>query len=145
MKNEWVGLVTLIGRGISMHHWDTKLVYACAGSNQPMAMSKTFVCSACSFTVESWDDGNPFFIQPDGAKRYVYHPDPDRDLAIANDVPQLCLACGAEFNVDSRTKISITPCCGSASFSQTYKLTNKPCPKCKTGKFKVDKSQWKIS
>ncbi len=39
-----------------------------------MAQRFRFVCGKCDHTIEAWDDGNPYYIDDDGKKKYVYHP-----------------------------------------------------------------------
>ena len=54
-----------------------------------MAAGFRFVCSGCDHSVESWDDGNPYYVNEDGKKQYAYHPDPLRYRCIGNDSPNL--------------------------------------------------------
>ncbi|HSH37477.1 MAG TPA: hypothetical protein VK993_01720 [Chthoniobacterales bacterium] len=103
-----------------------------------MAEARFFVCTACSKTVEAWDDGNPYWIVESGGKHYAYHPDPDRDRCIGNDSPHLCLACGSEFNVDSRDPVDRCTACGSADIRRLSALDGEPCPWCKRGRFQID-------
>ena len=105
-----------------------------------MAMCIRFVCPGCGFAVESWEDGNPFYIGGSGQKVYAYHPDRD-ELAkcIANDVPHLCLDCGVESTVDSRQSSKTCPLCGSHNTICTDDLEVVNCPKCKEGHFGIDK------
>jgi hypothetical protein len=40
-----------------------------------MAQSRFIVCGGCGFEVEAWSDGNPYYRDERGHKRYAYHPD----------------------------------------------------------------------
>jgi hypothetical protein len=39
-----------------------------------MASCNTFACSHCRYSIEAWDDGNPYFISFNGRKQTFYHP-----------------------------------------------------------------------
>lgn len=69
-----------------------------------MAECIRYLCNHCSKELQSWSDGNPYFINDSGGKEYAYHPDHE-GLArcIGNDSPYLCLRCGHGFRVDSRS------------------------------------------
>ena len=104
-----------------------------------MAESVTYVCEACGKSVGAWSDGNPYYIDEEGGKKYAYHPDHERlARCIGNDSPHLCLGCGAEFVVDSRMPIATCPGCGSAEIARIYRLEGKRCPYCKAGQFASD-------
>ena len=63
-----------------------------------MADMKRCVCDNCHKAIESWSDGNPYYIDEAGAKKYAYHPDHERlSKCIGNDDPHLCTACGDVF------------------------------------------------
>jgi DNA-directed RNA polymerase subunit RPC12/RpoP len=108
-----------------------------------MGQGVRFVCSRCHRAIEAWSDGNPYYIDENGRKRYAYHPDHE-NLArcVGNDSPYLCLACGGEFKVDSRAPIVKCPSCGASDIAETRHLTGRPCPYCNEGTFKVD-PQWR--
>ena len=103
-----------------------------------MAQGIRLVCSNCNHSLEAWDDGNPFYLDSNGKKKYAYHPSPERDLCIGNDIPNLCLDSEIAFKVDSRHPVNKAPCCGSVKFVDTFSLANQACPKCKVGKFGID-------
>lgn len=104
-----------------------------------MAMGITFICSVCKRAIETWDDGNPYYIDKTGEKQYAHHPDHIlHPLCIGNDAPYLCLMCGHEFMVDSCTPKSICPACGAKNITGTGKLEGKRCPFCKAGEFVID-------
>lgn len=103
-----------------------------------MAQCTRFVCSTCGFAYEVWDDGNPYLLNPDGSKRYVYHPSRDRALAIGNDAPHVCLACGHEFTVDSEAPDHTCPECGQEKAVGGMRLEGKTCPHCSKGTFHAD-------
>jgi DNA-directed RNA polymerase subunit RPC12/RpoP len=109
-----------------------------------MAQQTIFICNGCGHTVESWDDGNPYYIEksidlegrPVDRKIYAYHPNHEAlARCIGNDSPHLCLSCGKEFMVDSRDPISACPKCKAERITHTWDLGEKPCPNCKKGKF----------
>ena len=104
-----------------------------------MAEAVRYICGGCSKSIESWSDGNPYYIDDAGAKQYAYHPDHKRlALCIGNDSPHLCLVCGNEFMVDSRAPVSTCPRCGSIEIASTFHLDGKSCPFCKAGVFFAD-------
>jgi DNA-directed RNA polymerase subunit RPC12/RpoP len=103
-----------------------------------MAEGRIYVCDSCQAQVEAWSDGNPYLIDEHGKKRYAYHPDPDLDLCVGNDVPHLCLGCGLNFVVDSRRPSLTCPACKSGETCATYDLAGRRCPTCKSGRFAED-------
>lgn len=115
---------------------------------QPGAMAEGifFVCDTCLSEIQSWGDGNPYYLDELGLKRYAYHPDHE-GLArcVGNDEPHLCLNCGAKFAIDSRVRRTDCPECHSTEISTTYELEGKDCPTCKRGVFARDASRWMIS
>ena len=111
-----------------------------------MAESVLYVCGGCGKSVVAWSDGNPYFIDEQGAKQYAYHPNHERlARCIGNDSPHLCLACGAEFKLDSRSPVVHCPSCESAEIARTYRLERKRCPFCKAGEFVADPNDHCIS
>ncbi len=111
-----------------------------------MAEGIRYVCGNCRHAVEAWSDGNPYYIDEDGAKQYAYHPDHDRlDRCIGNDVPNLCLACGHEFVVDTLAPVETCPSCGAGDIAETFDLDGRRCPSCKAGRFKCDPGWHAIS
>jgi predicted RNA-binding Zn-ribbon protein involved in translation (DUF1610 family) len=103
-----------------------------------MAEGIRFECSVCGKTIQAWSDGNPYYINDAGRKKYAYHPDSKLDLCIGNDSPQICLACGKEFKSDSNDPSKNCPKCGSTEFVNQYDLNGKRCPYCKDGVFAED-------
>jgi predicted RNA-binding Zn-ribbon protein involved in translation (DUF1610 family) len=104
-----------------------------------MAEGVRFVCRSCGNAMDSWSDGNPYYIDRLGCKQYAYHPNHERlSECIGNDSPQLCLACGAKFLVDSKAPTTRCPKCGAADIVDTYALEGKRCPACKAGVFCLD-------
>lgn len=105
-----------------------------------------YVCGKCGNSIKAWSDGNPYFINKRGKKEYAYHPDHDRlSRCIGNDSPALCIACGHEFQIDSRAPISHCPKCESADIVETYELEGRRCPSCKEGVFSSDPNFYCIS
>ena len=116
-----------------------------------MAQSSTFICE-CGFKTGAWDEGNPYIRDPQepgqtrlNRKRHVYHPNPEREFAIGNDRPHICLSCFHEFNVDDmevdvdgmkpRTKCTK---CKSEDIIDIRELGGRICPKCKVHALRVD-------
>ena len=110
-----------------------------------MAEGVRFVCGGCDHSIEAWDDGNPYYIDEDGKKQYAYHPEPLRNRCIGIDSPHLCLSCGHEFVVDSEAPIVACPKCKAREIVDTWTLSGKACPYCKTGVFVVDPEWHAIS
>ena len=110
-----------------------------------MAEGRRYVCQACGAQVEAWSDGNPYFVDERGEKKYAHHPDPEVEQCIGNDVPHLCLGCGLTFMVDSRHPSLDCPACKSGETCATYDLAGRRCPTCKSGRFKEDLAGTRIS
>ncbi|MFO0820862.1 MAG: hypothetical protein U1A77_23140 [Pirellulales bacterium] len=111
-----------------------------------MAECIRFVCSECEISITAWSDGNPFYIDEAGKKKYAYHPNHD-ELAkcIANDVPHYCLKCGAESKIDSRVADKKCRKCRSKKVVSTSSLEGVKCAKCKNGHFVIDKGFYCVS
>ncbi len=104
-----------------------------------MAEAKRFVCGNCRRAIEAWSDGNPYYLDKAARKQYAYHPDHERlARCIGNDSPHVCLACGNEFNVDSRAPKTECPKRGDVDIDDTYGLSGRRCPYCKAGIFAAD-------
>lgn len=104
-----------------------------------MAEGIRFVCGYCGHAIESWSDGNPYYLDEEGNKQYAYHPDHKRlDKCIGNDVLHICLSCGQEFMVDSLMPVSTCPKCHAIDIVDTYQLDGRLCPFCKAGTFVAD-------
>jgi hypothetical protein len=104
-----------------------------------MAECRRFVCGRCARAVDAWSDGNPYYVDEGGQKRYAYHPDHE-NLArcVGNDVPHLCLACGATTKVDSRAPRDQCRRCRARQLVATWDLAGRRCPYCKEGAFGED-------
>jgi DNA-directed RNA polymerase subunit RPC12/RpoP len=111
-----------------------------------MAQCSRYNCSGCGRQIDVWSDGNPYYIDDTGCKEYAYHPD-HKGLAkcIGNDVPHLCLTCGKEVVIDSRSSVQKCPDCDSEKVVSTYYLDGRECPTCRNGRFVQDKSYFAIS
>lgn len=111
-----------------------------------MAEGIGFTCDQCAHTITAWSDGNPYYIDDDGRKRYAYHPDHENlDRCIGNDEPHLCLACGKEFKEDSRKPRGRCPRCKEPHITPTRELDGKACPFCRRGRFRLDPGLYAIS
>ena len=110
-----------------------------------MAACIRFTCTSCGFSIDAWDEGNPFYIDETGKKVYAYHPSEERSLCIANDESFLCLDCGKQVKIDSRLEQKACPKCKSSRVIDTYQLEGVECPKCRKGHFKQDEGIVAIS
>ena len=45
-----------------------------------MASGITYICSGCKHSIETWSDGNPYFLSYKGTPQYFYHPDGEQVL-----------------------------------------------------------------
>ena len=111
----------------------------------PMAQCFRFVCSSCDHDYTVWDEGNPYVIDPDGTKRYVYHPSEDRALAVGIDIPHVCLSCGDVYNIDSNAPDLTCPSCGKGNPIAAMRLEGKRCPHCKEGTLHRDTQYFCVS
>ena len=101
-----------------------------------MARGFRFVCGGCDHRIVAWDDGNPYYIDDDGKKKYAHHPNHELlERCIGNDAEHLCLSCKKEFMVDSEAPITTCPKCKSSEIVDTMELEGKSCPYCKEGVF----------
>jgi DNA-directed RNA polymerase subunit RPC12/RpoP len=103
-----------------------------------VAQCTRFACENCSNAVEAWDDGNPYYFDRRGKKKYAYHPDPKRERCVGNDSPRLCLECGAQTMVDSKAPVAHCATCSSDKIVDLFKLAGHQCPACKLGVFTRD-------
>ena len=101
-------------------------------------MCVRFVCQYCAKSVDSWDEGNPYYFDDTGTKRYAYHPDPQRDFCVGVESPHLCLSCGELVTVDSEGPTTSCPACSSHNIVATFDLDGQVCPSCKLGVFARD-------
>jgi hypothetical protein len=104
-----------------------------------VAEGRRFACTACDFAVEAWSDGNPYYRDERGRKRYAYHPDHE-NLArcIGNDVPHLCLGCGGETKVESARPRATCRRCKGERHVPTWELAGQVCPRRRQGMLEVD-------
>ena len=104
-----------------------------------MAQCVESVCEGCGHGIQSWDDGNPYWIDDSGDKHYAYHPDHENlSRCVGNDSPHLCLSCGKECEVDSRSPITACPSCKAEKLVDTWDIGGKPSPYCKKANFGVE-------
>jgi hypothetical protein len=124
-------------------------VLACTayvGRRSVLAEARFFVCGGCGFEVEVWSDGNPYYRDERGRKRYAYHPDHE-NLArcVGNDEPHLCMACGAEAKIDSLKRITSCRKCKGGPLVPLWNLEGNSCPRCRESHFSIDKERRAIS
>jgi ribosomal protein L37AE/L43A len=120
-----------------------------------MAMSLIFICEQCGFSVEGWDDGNPYILNSKGKRVYFYHPggeavlgkvvgeilgpiytDEARDEVLAtrtgNASDHICLKCAKTFKLDPDRDEMECPKCHHMEVVEVYLIAGKPCPKCQS-------------
>jgi len=119
----------------------------------------TFTCPACKFSVEVWDDGHPYILDPKGKKHFFYHPadaicilpiarlhafaqgktDPELmnllGPIIGHQSDAICLDCSKEFQSEDADAAPFCSRCKSANTVWTLELGGSICPKCKTASF----------
>ena len=100
-----------------------------------MSIATQFLCSSCSFEVVAWSDGNPYYIDEDYEKKYAHHPDERLRLCVGNDVPNICLACAAQVEIDSRFPHRMCPQCAQQNLVEITELDGRQCPRCNSGMF----------
>lgn len=104
-----------------------------------MAMALRYLCENCDHAIVAWDDGNPYYIDEAGGKQYAYHPDHERlERCVGMDSPHICMACGHEFMVDSRSQIVKCLMCDAGEIADVRHLGGRRCPYCKAGVFAAD-------
>ena len=109
-----------------------------------MAECQQHVCTHCGRAVSAWSDGNPYYLDAAGKKRYAYHPDHEHlALCIGNDEPHRCLNCGAETRVDSRRPRTTCRRCKTGPLANAFDLAGRQCPYCRVGEFALDPT-WHI-
>lgn len=118
-----------------------------------MAMSLIFTCNQCDFSVEGWDDGNPYILNSKDKRIYFYHPGEEdviakvleeilgpiytkeaRDEILANrtgNAPDhICLKCSNQFKHDPHRDKPGCPQCGHPEITDLYLMSGQSCPKC---------------
>ena len=110
-----------------------------------MAAGMRFVCTHCAHAISAWDEGNPYYRDARGRKRYAFHPDPARERCTGLETPVLCLACGAERTSDSADPLTRCPACAADALCDTWALHGRTCPHCREGTFEIDPSGYMIS
>jgi DNA-directed RNA polymerase subunit RPC12/RpoP len=123
-----------------------------------MAQQNTYTCDACGYSLESWDEGNPYirgpYIGGPRAKRYYfYHPGETQQICkiletilgytpsdaeveeylenhAGNEHDFICYDCMAVFKIDPETDKKRCRKCRSTRVVDLCELAGKPCPKC---------------
>ena len=133
-----------------------------------MASCRRFVCDRCGFSIKAWDDGNPYIVDLEGVYHYFYHPGREtRIFSIVQKIighrptpdevaywlnehggnrsDMLCLDCAHQFKMDLERENGKCPQCGSENVADLNDLEGRRCPKCKVGKFEIDRDFYAIS
>ena len=118
-----------------------------------MASSFVFTCDRCGYSIEAWDEGNPYIEFPAGNRHFFYHPgemeeirnitrkiigrEPTRedcDSALkqfsGNETDYICRTCQMESRFDPRKDPHACKHCGSSDVVAIFTLTGKKCIKC---------------
>ena len=114
-----------------------------------MARERTFVCSHCRYLIQARALGRPYALSAEGRPQPLRRPagaPPEGHAApSAVSAPRagylsdlLCVDCGSTFQLDLKKQTAVCPRrkCGSQNVFATWDLKGKPCPRCKTGRFK---------
>jgi hypothetical protein len=110
-----------------------------------MAQCIRFACENCGSAVDAWDDGNLYYFDRRGKKKYAHHPDPKRERCVGNGSPRLCLECGAQTMVDSRAQVAPCATCRSDQIVGLFELAGRRSPACKPGVFTQDPNFFCVS
>ena len=123
-----------------------------------MAAQLIFICPKCDFSVECWDDGNPYIEDPQGKRPFFYHPcegyqlkeivgeilghAPSQDEIeeqlqkhSGNEGVFICRDCLETTQLDERKDKAVCGKCGSKRLVDTGRVKGKVCFKCKKGRF----------
>lgn len=118
-----------------------------------MGASCIYTCNSCGFSLEAWDDGNPYIEFPKGKRNHFYHPGEDEvikrvtrlivghaptseecDAALrqyaGNETDHICRSCRKETKFDPEKDAHACTRCGSADVEEMCKLAGKKCIKC---------------
>jgi hypothetical protein len=118
-----------------------------------MAAGYKFTCDTCGFSIEIWDDGNPYIEYPAGERHYFYHPGEEsavREIAArilghsptrgecddvlkryaGNASDHVCRRCGEVSKIDHQKDLIRCGACGCADVEETFLLGEKTCLKC---------------
>ena len=111
-------------------------------------MSLIFTCDRCDFSLEAWDDGNPYVIKGNGKREYFYHPSPipeppkhgtleyfetdgeNVQYQYGNAPEHICLKCAKQFKCDPEHDPMICPTCKHSEIVDLFEMGGRPCPKC---------------
>ena len=107
-----------------------------------MSKRLSFFCNECGKVIRFFSDGNPYYFDENGKKRYAHYPDIKKlDQCIGNDLPHICLNCGDRFVLDTmRLPGHYCPKCKTPDVIEVRNLWAETCPFCKTGSFLIDQT-----
>jgi hypothetical protein len=97
-----------------------------------------FICTNCTNDVEAWEGGVPYYFDRRGMKKYAYHTDPNVERCVGRDSLRLCMECGAQAMVDSRTRLTHCFTCSSDNIASLPGMAGRRCPYCKIGSLGED-------
>ncbi|NLB54388.1 MAG: hypothetical protein GX811_01230 [Lentisphaerae bacterium] len=118
-----------------------------------MAAGYMFTCDSCGFSLEAWDEGNPYIEFPKGKRHYFYHPsemkviravtksiigyeptDEECNDALkkyaGNESDYICRSCRKETKFDPKKDIHACTHCGSTDVDDIFTIAGKRCIKC---------------
>jgi DNA-directed RNA polymerase subunit RPC12/RpoP len=117
-----------------------------------MAAGYRVRCGKCTFTLLTWDEGNPYVEFPEGERHYFHHPvdntgfktvrrilkhEPSHEeyknfmeKYVGNAPDHLCLDCGKITKLNPDVDKLVCPKCNSDNIVKTGHLNGKQCPFC---------------
>ena len=94
-----------------------------------MAQQFLFVCDTCTFSIENWDDGNPYQLSKDDKRIYINHPE-DLSISIGNAPDYICRDCYKISRINCDIDKLHCSSCNSKEIEKVSNLNNKTCIKC---------------
>jgi hypothetical protein len=99
-----------------------------------VAQCLLFVCNKCGFSIEGWDDGNPYIENSNGKRKYYYHPEEPPKISLTfsfgNAPDYVCRKCGKISKIDPDKDAMQCRKCKSEAVEEIYNLGGKKCLKC---------------
>lgn len=118
-----------------------------------MAECLKYTCDSCGFSLEAWDEGNPYIEYPAGNRQHFYHPEEDYEIRriaesilsreptsedcerilreyAGNEPDHICYDCQTVFRLDPDKDALVCKQCGSGRNEKIYGISGKKCVKC---------------
>jgi hypothetical protein len=129
------------------------LTLSFAPSGKAMSARYTFTCNLCDFSLDAWDDGNPYIEYPTGTRQYIYHPGESQKIAeiaeailgrepteddcstilqkyAGNEPDHICRACHKVIRIDREKDPCACHECGAEAVELVEELGGKRCVHC---------------